>query len=88
MGLSKEFGGMRFRDFTSFNKALLAKQSLRLWHQPNSLIAQIMKAKYYPESSILEAKVGRRPSFAWSIHGSCDLLQEGLIWRVGNECKI
>jgi hypothetical protein len=29
------------------------------------------------------------PSFAWrSIHGSCDLLQEGLIWRVGNGCKI
>jgi hypothetical protein len=89
MGLSKEVGGMGFRDFTSFNKALLAKQSWRLWHQPNSLIAQIMKAKYYSECSILEAKVGRRPSFAWrSIHGSCDLLREGLIWRVGNGCKI
>jgi hypothetical protein len=28
---------------------------------------------------------GKRSSFAWrSIHGSCDVLKEGLIWRVGN----
>jgi hypothetical protein len=47
MGLSKEVGGMGFRDFTSFNKALLAKQAWRLWTQPNSLVAQITMAKYY-----------------------------------------
>jgi hypothetical protein len=33
----------------------------------------------------LEAEIGRRSTFAWqSIHGSCDVLKEGLIWRVGN----
>lgn len=89
MGLPKEAKGLGFQDFTSFNKALLAKQSWRLWHQPDTLVSQIMKAKYYPGSSILEANVGRQPSFAWrSIHSSCDLLREGLVWRVGNGCKI
>jgi hypothetical protein len=49
---------------------------------PDSLIARIMKAKYYPKCSILEASVGRTPSFAWRIiHGSCDLLREGYgVW--------
>jgi hypothetical protein len=48
-----------------------------------------MKAKYYLKCSILEASVGRRPFFAWrSIHGSCDLLRKGLIWRVGNGYKV
>jgi hypothetical protein len=89
MGLSKEAGGMGFRDFTLFNKALLAKQSWRLWHHPKSLVARIMKEKYYPGCSILEAEIGRRSSFAWrSIHRSCDVLKEGLIWRVGNRHSV
>jgi hypothetical protein len=55
MGLLKGSGGMGFRDFHSFNKALLAKQCWRLWNQPDSLVSQIMKAKYYPDCNILEA---------------------------------
>ena len=50
MGLSKKEGGLGFRDFTLFNKALLAKQCWRLWAQPGSLVVRIMKAKYYPEA--------------------------------------
>jgi ribonuclease HI len=85
MGLSKKRGGMGFRDFTSFNMALLAKQGWRMLKSPDSLIARIMKAKYFPNCSILEATQGRNPSFAWrSIQKSCSLLKEGLVWRVGN----
>jgi hypothetical protein len=45
MGWSNNVGGMGFRDFQSFNKALLAKQCWRLWKQPNGLAGKIMKAK-------------------------------------------
>jgi hypothetical protein len=48
-----------------------------------------MKAKYFLGSSIVEAKLGPRLSFAWrSIFSTCDLLREGLVWRVGNDKKI
>jgi hypothetical protein len=63
MGRSKSAGGLGFRDLYMFNKALLAKHCWRLIQNPNSLIAQIIRAKYYPYSSFLESKLGRRPSF-------------------------
>jgi ribonuclease HI len=89
MGRSKNVGGMGFRDFRSFNKALLAKQCWRLWKQPDSLVGKIMKAKYFPNHNVLDATLGKRPSFAWrSIFSSCDLLKEGLVWRVGNGEKV
>lgn len=76
---------MGFRDFTIFNKALLAKQVWRIWSQLECLVAKIMEAKYFPGGTILEASVGRRPSYAWrSIIGSRNIVKEGLVWQVGN----
>lgn len=85
MGFSKACGGcMGFRDLACFNKVLLAKQVWRMWKMPDSLIARIMKAKYHPEVSILEAPRGKKPYFALrSIQSSCDLIREGLVWRMG-----
>ena len=89
MGIPKSRGGMGFWDLACFNKALLAKQIWRMWKNPMSLVARIMKAKYHPNCSIIEAARGRNPFFAWrSIQSSSDLIQEGLIWRVGNGEKI
>jgi hypothetical protein len=89
MGKSQFMGGMGFHDFHSFNKALLAKQFWRLWHHPESLIASIMKAKYHPESSILEAGVGHRPSFACrSIHSSSAIVKEGLVWHMASGSSV
>lgn len=85
MGKQKNRGGMGFSDLTCFNQALLVKQLWWLLKSPDSLTARIMKAKYYSGCSILEAQVGKTSSFAWkSISGSRDLIQEGLIWRIGN----
>jgi hypothetical protein len=68
-----------------FNKALLSKQIWRLLQNPNSLAAKILKAKYYPSCSILEASIGNRPSYVWrSFMAAQPVLQNGLIWRVGD----
>lgn len=68
-----------------FNRAFLAKQCWCLWHNSNSLAISIIKIKYYPHNTILEARLGRRPSFAWrSLLSACDLLKHGLIWRAGD----
>jgi hypothetical protein len=85
MGLSKAEGGMGFRDLTSFNKALLAKQCWRLTQSSDSLVGRIIRGKYYHRGSFLQAKVGSRPSFAWrSILAARDLFKEGILWRIGD----
>jgi hypothetical protein len=84
MVVSKEKGEMGFRDLTCFNRALLAKQFWRLWNTKESLASQIIQAKYYPNNSILVAKLGSKPSFAWrSIHGAGEIVWDKLIWRIG-----
>jgi len=65
MRRSKSIGGLGFRDLIMFNKALLAKQGWRLIQNPDSLIAQVPRAKYFPRDSFLSSVVGTRPSFVW-----------------------
>ncbi|XP_028107344.1 uncharacterized protein LOC114306322 [Camellia sinensis] len=71
----KWVGGMGFRSL----KALLAKQGWRLISVPDSLVARILKAKYYPRTTFLQANVGSNPSFTWrSIFNARLLLEAGL----------
>ena len=82
-------GGIGFRDLRSFNLALLSKQGWRILQNPNSLVARVLKQKYFSKVGLLEAEVGTGPSFAWrGIHAGIRLLKEGLIWRVGNGKQI
>jgi hypothetical protein len=64
MGVAKSNGGLGFWDLVMFNKALLAKQMWRLLMRPESLAAQIIKAKYHKICSVLDTTMGPRPSFA------------------------
>ena len=67
----------------------MAKQLWRLWHNPTSLIGEIMKAKYFPTNTVIDAQLGSKPSFAWrSIISSKDLITRGLVWRIGNGDKV
>ncbi|KAH1098653.1 hypothetical protein J1N35_015574 [Gossypium stocksii] len=67
-----------------FNVALLAKQGWRLITDPNSLIAQVFKAKYFPESNFLNTRLGNKSSYTWrSLWAAKGLLEKGVIWKVG-----
>ena len=51
----------------------------------DSLVALIMKDKYFSQSTILDAKLGSRPFLAWrSILASKELICDGTVWRIGN----
>ena len=50
---AKEFGGMGFCDLQVFNFALLGKQGWNFIHNPNTLVARLFKAKYFPHGSYL-----------------------------------
>jgi hypothetical protein len=77
-------GGMGFRDMHAFNIALLGKQGWRLITSPNSLYAQVLKSRYYPNSEFMEATVPRAASCTWrAVIAGRESLQRGLIKRIG-----
>ncbi|XP_057249396.1 uncharacterized protein LOC130590838 [Beta vulgaris subsp. vulgaris] len=81
----KCLGGLGFKDLEVFNDALLGRQAWRIMKGDNTLLGKVMKAKYYHQSTFLEASLGYSPSFAWKgIWGAKALVKEGMIWRVGN----
>lgn len=84
LGESKACGELGFKNLEAFNKVMLAKQLRRVIKQPDSLVSQILKHKYFRNGRILKAKVGLRSSILWrSIISSLSLLKEGLYWRLG-----
>ncbi|XP_073363071.1 uncharacterized protein [Aegilops tauschii subsp. strangulata] len=100
MCLPKRDGGMGFRNFEAFNQALLAKQAWRLMQEPDSLVARLLqepdslvarllRARYYKDSSIMQATCPSNGSYTFrSILFGRDLLKEGLVWRVGDGADI
>ncbi|KAK9689070.1 hypothetical protein RND81_09G033300 [Saponaria officinalis] len=78
-------GGLGFRDFNKFNMALLGKQAWRLVTENEGLMSRIMKSRYFPDSSFMEAGLGSNPSNTWrGIWEARDVLQLGLRRRIGN----
>ena len=76
---------MGFRDLECFNLTLLAKQGWRLIHNTDSLVAWVFKEKYYPHASFHTSTLSTRPSYAWrSIYASKTLIQQGMMWKVGD----
>ena len=63
--MPKGKGGMGFRDLQSFNLAMLAKQVWRLLREPESLCAQVLRARYYPDGKLLNARMKGGSSYTW-----------------------
>jgi len=57
--------GLGFRDIHAFNLAMLAKQSWRPLKNSDSLCARVLKAKYYANSSVLDAMPKSNMSYTW-----------------------
>ena len=85
----KTEGGMGFRNLQAFNLAMLAKQAWRILTNPTSLIARVLKARYFPSGDILTATLGSNPSYyCWSIFHSLGVIRKETRWRVGNGKQI
>jgi hypothetical protein len=85
----KECGGIGFRDMRLFNQALLARQAWRLIQYPETLCAQLLKAKYFPNGSLIDTVFTGNGSSSWhAIEYGLELLKQGVIWRVGNGVSI
>jgi hypothetical protein len=64
---------------------MLARQAWHILLFPDTLRAQVLKAKYFPGKSVLEATAKRGISYTWrSILKGVQLLEEGIIWRIGD----
>lgn len=81
----KKEGGLGFHDITKFNQSLLGKQAWRIMTNPNSLVARVLKSKYFENSDFQHSTLGSRPSYAWRsiLHGR-ELLSKGLVRDIGN----
>ena len=85
----KSKGGMGFRDLHGFNLAMLARQAWRMLTVPDLLCARVLKAKYFPDTSLLNAQPKAGISYTWrSTLKGVQLLKEGVIWRVGDGTNI
>ncbi|MCH84712.1 hypothetical protein A2U01_0005547, partial [Trifolium medium] len=81
----KHQGGMGFRNLRAFNEALLAKQGWRLITHPSSMVAQVLKAKYYPNAQFLQAQPKQNMSYSWrSILQASWVLKKGCFWTIGS----
>jgi len=80
---------MSFKSIATSNCAMLGKQGWRIMTNPDSLIARIYKARYYPNCNFFEASLGHKQSFVWrSICNSKFILRAGRRWKIGDGSSI
>ncbi|KAL9664179.1 hypothetical protein QQ045_019577 [Rhodiola kirilowii] len=63
--LKKEEGGMGFRYLKAFNDAVIMKICWRMMKYPNLLMSQLLKARYCPDGSFWNARMGSNHSQVW-----------------------
>nr|KYP76960.1 hypothetical protein KK1_021223 [Cajanus cajan] len=85
LSMSKEHGGMGFRNLYGFNLAMLGKHGWKFLTNQDAIVTCVFKAKYFPRGDFLGANLGHNPSFTWrSIHASQVVVRGGMRWCIGN----
>ncbi|XP_062018094.1 uncharacterized mitochondrial protein AtMg00310-like [Rosa rugosa] len=85
LSLPKSEGGMGFCGLADFNLAFLAKQGWRILSTSNALWVSVLKSRYVPHCSFLEATRGTSPSSAWaSILAGRAIMSQSSIWQIGS----
>ncbi|KAL8094027.1 hypothetical protein AgCh_035785 [Apium graveolens] len=87
--LPKDKGGMGFKKLYGFNLALLGKHCWNFMAKPDSLVARLYKARYFPNCHFLEAVQGAGPSYIWAgIWKAKEMLKDGFLWVIGDGAKV
>lgn len=89
--VDKTNGGLGFQNLEGFNMAMLRKQGWRLISDPNTLVSQLLKDKYYPNADFVKVNLGYCPSYTWrSTWSSRVILAEGLRFKIedGSNVKV
>ncbi|CAN1150401.1 LINE-1 retrotransposable element ORF2 protein [Linum perenne] len=81
----KREGGLGFKNFRIFNKALLAKQGWRIITNPNQTWVRLLKGLYFTNSTFLQAEKGKNASWIWaSICEAREVLSIGMRKNIMN----
>lgn len=56
---------MGFRHLFGFNLVMLGKQGWKLLTEQDTIVTRIYKARYFPRTDFLGARLGHNPSFIW-----------------------
>ena len=87
--VSKDNGGLGFKDLMDFNTAMLGKQLWRLIDKQNTPLSRVFKGLYYRNASPLEPIRSYSPSYGWrSIISARSLVCKWLIKRMGTGSSI
>ncbi|XP_050125570.1 uncharacterized mitochondrial protein AtMg00310-like [Malus sylvestris] len=75
----KQYGGLGFRDIQCFNLAFMANIGWRLTQNSLSLLATVLRDKYFPGKTFKDACKGRNTSWGWKgIFEACKVTQQNL----------
>lgn len=83
LNVSKEKGGNGLKDLNEMNLALIAKNSWRLFHQPNSIYTKTMKG---PNGETIGRKT-RRARVQGKEEADCLAVSDALEWANQLNCK-
>lgn len=65
---------------------MLAKQGWRILNNSNSLVAEVMKAKYFPNLDFLNGQMGSNPSYVWrSLMSAQAAVKAGARKKIGDD---